>query len=327
MKSCYKSPQDRMILGLSEVAANAVSVVACSFVILIIITYKKYQFIFQRLLLYLTVNLLLYSVVHILQGASYQVDLKCNHWQEKYCEALGFLFLFILLCIRVSIVCIVLELYLCMLLNKDTTRMKWIYTLATYLIPASVSWIPFAFGRFGFTGIQCSITYLTSNCEKDHIGLILLVILKWIPLGATLIITGPIYLYILYRIRRQGQQYTPLVEVARNTIYQQMLADFRYFKWFPLPFCIINTVLVIARLIIGYLKYSYITLWSLTFIAFGLEGGIVALCVTLNPNVCKRLNWKSFKAAWYQNVVHRRNVPEVYPITKAEYGDSIQNTN
>ena len=131
----------RMIMGISEVTANAVSVVACAFVILIIVTYKKYQFSLQKLLLHLTIIFMAYSTLHCVQGASYKIVTT----QENYCKALGFLILYLLLCARVTLTCIVLDVYLCVVLRKDTTRMKWIYLAAIYLIPAGVTWIPFVF--------------------------------------------------------------------------------------------------------------------------------------------------------------------------------------
>ena len=165
--------------------------------------------------------------------------------------------------------------------------------------------------------------YFTQNCEQDHIGFVLLILLEWLPIGAIFIVVGPIYLFLLCCLWQQGKQYTPLVEVTRKTIYQQMLADVNYIKWFPLPLFIMNLLLIIARLIIGYLRHSDVTLWSLTFIVYGLQGGIITLVITLDPNTRKKLNWNSFKAAWYQNIL-RRSATEIYPIIRAEHGDSIQ---
>ena len=226
--------------------------------ILIVVIYKKYRFSYQRLLLYLTINLLIESIVHILQGSSYKLVPSCR----RYCQALAFLSTYITFCVKVSLACLILELYLCVLLKKDTSKLKWIYIAAIYLLPSSVSWIPFIFRRFGYAGTRCSVVYLTQDCEHDHIGFLLFILLEWLPIGATFVIIGPMYLLLLYCLWQQGKQYTPLVEVARKTIYQQMLVDISYIKWFPLPLFIINLLLVIAKLIIGHLhvQHSDVTL-------------------------------------------------------------------
>ena len=322
----YKfSNQERMIFGLSEVAANAVSAVACAFVILIIVTYKKHQFVIQRLLLYLTINLLMYSIVHIFQGASYKILLD----NEKYCQALACLYLFTRLCVRVSLMCIILELYLCMILKKDTTQMKWIYFAAIYLIPAGVTWIPFALQRFGYNGIQCYITYHSEQTNKyydiDHTGFVLILVLDWLPLGAAFITMGPIYWFFLYCIRQQGKQYTPLVEVTRNTIYRQTIKDLSYAKWFPIVFFIIDMFALTVVIISVLIDYYNITLWTLSFVVLGLHYGAVALILVFDPKTRKMLNWNRFKAAWNNNILGR-NIAETYPIIRVEHGDSVPNT-
>ena len=128
-----------------------------------------------------------------------------------------------------------------------------LHIAAIYLLPSSVSWIPFIFRRFGYAGTRCSVVYLTQDCEHDHIGFLLLILLEWLPIGATFVSVGPMYLFLLYCLWQQG---TPLVEVARIS------ADISYIKWFPLPLFIINLLLVIAKLIIGYLhvQHSDVTL-------------------------------------------------------------------
>ena len=263
-----RSPQsrDQMIIGLSQVTANAISVIICLFVILIIVTYKKYQFIFQRLLLYLTINLLILSITHVLQGASYKIIRE----KEKYCQILGYLHVFATLCIEISLIRAVLELYLCMILKKDTTRMKWIYFAAIYLIPAGVPWIPFALGKLGFDGIQCYIKH------HDYTGYALILVLDWLPLGAAFITMGPVYWFSIYCIWRQGKQYTPLVEVTRNTIYQQTIKDLGYVKWFPLVFFVIDLFTIIIS-IISLTDHYYTTLWTLRFVLLGLQNGAIAL--------------------------------------------------
>ena len=215
-----------------------------------------------------------------------------------------------------SLVCIILELYLC-ILKKDTVQLKWYYFAAIYLMPASMSWIPFAFKKFGFTGIQCYIIYNQTN------GLVLMAVLDWLPLSITYITTGPFYWFLLYRLRRQGKQYTPLVEVTRNTIYQETIKDLGYFKYFPLLFFIIDIPAYILRGTTTIINNFNIILWSSNYVILGLQNGAITLIGVLDPKTRNMLNWNSFKEAWHQNILGR-NVVETYPITKADYGDSVQ---
>lgn len=149
------SDDDQMIVGLSEVIANTLSLLVCVFVTLVIVTYQKYISTVQRLVLCYTIALLLDVACHIVEGAGYRLFSLSKH--KVYCQVLAFFIQYSKLCTQVSLICIVLELYLRVLLRKNTARMKWIYPAIICLVPASVSWIPFVFKRFGYNGLGCSI--------------------------------------------------------------------------------------------------------------------------------------------------------------------------
>ena len=160
------------------------------------------------------------------------------------------------------------------------------------------------------------------TCEYDRTGFVLVLLLDQITGAATLIVGGPIYFFVLYRIRRQGKQYTPLVEVTRNTIYQQTIKELSYIKWLPIFLTIIDLLAWTTRTISNRLNYSNVYLWSLTNIIFGLQSGVTIMAI-LNPDTRKMLNWNNFKAAWHRSISCKSEV-ETYPILKEEYGDSIQ---
>ena len=186
--------------------------------------------------------------------------------------------------------------------------------------------VPFALRkqRFRYTGIQCYIKYHSEQTNKyDYTGLVLILVLDWLPLGAAFITIGPIYWFFLYCIWRQGKQYTPLVEVTRNTIYQQTIKDLGYIKWFPLVFFVINLFTITISNLNLITDHYDTTLWTLYFVVLGLQNGAIALIGVIDPKTRKMLNWNSFKGAWRQNIL-RRNIAETYPIIRAEHGDSVQ---
>ena len=318
--SCYYSEQDRMILGLSRVASNLLSVLACLFVILIIIVYKKYIFTFQQLVLCLTTSILLNSIMYIVQGASYELVQVHRH----YCETLAFFDRYFPLCTMLSVVCVIIELYLYALQKRDTTNLKWIYAAVIFLIPATVSWIPFAFNRYGYTGTWCTIVYRSEDCRHDPTGLILLAVLYWIPLISAYIIAGPVYMYILYRISRQGRaEYTPLIEVDGNRMHQQLAKDLGYLKWYPLVIVIMNLPAIVTD-VMNYIGLVLTPLLSFNSIVTGIQGGTMAMLITFDPNTRKVLHWNNFKAAWRQNIMKRNDIDE-YTIARGEFSETIDN--
>ena len=154
-------------MAIFKVALSIVSILGCLLVMLIIITYKKYMFTFQCLVLYLTLSLLMDAITRLTQGASYKMIIV----NTKYCQALAFMYEYWALCVLLSLLCMVLEIVLCVLQNRDTHQLKWIYAAVIYGIPACVSWIPFPLNKYGYAGSACSITYYENDCKLDVTGL------------------------------------------------------------------------------------------------------------------------------------------------------------
>ena len=318
--TCYNNftTTERAMIGLAGAVTATLSVAVCLFAILINIVYKKYVITYQMLVLFLTICVLADNIAHITQGVSYEAAVKHN----RYCQALGFFNEYLPLCIVVALACIVLELYL-YVLQKDTNRLKWRYATVIFLLPASVSWIPFAFGKYGLTGTFCFITYYNEDCEHSYTGLILLATLWWLPYIATIVVMGPMYFALLYRIlQQQKRSYLAIMEPNKSTICPEMAREFSYLKWLPL-FVFCTCILPIVSAVIGYsVGQSYVSISTISAIFLGLKGGVLVLLVTLDPNTCKVLNWNSFNAAWHQNIL-RRSAIKVYPVARVEINESI----
>lgn len=318
-ETCYSfTDTDLLIVAICKMVTSMVSILGCLFVVLIMVTYKKYTFTFQRLVLYLTLSLLVDAVVRLIQGISYKVIVT----NAKYCQALAFFYEYSAICILLSMLCMVMEIFLSLLQNRDTNRLKWIYAGVIFGISLCLSWIPLPIRRYGLAGSACSITYYNLDCNIDTIGLVTLVLLWWLPYCISFIVTGPVYLFILCRINKQTSEYTAIIEVQRNAVHDQETKHIGYFKWFPFFYFVIN-VLPIAREMCGLVfDKNYAVVWIITTLVLGLQGGVVTLVATLDPTTRRTLRWNSFKAAWQQNIMGRRQI-EVYPFTKGTVTDSI----
>ena len=327
--NCFEfSDSDEIIIGLSEVIVNTLSLVVCTCVILVIVIYKKYFSSVQKLVLWYTIALLLDVISHIVEGAGYWLF---SHGKNKvFCQVLAFFIQYSILSTQVSLMCIVLEVYLCVLLRKNTERMKWVYLAIIYLIPASVSWIPFAFKRFGRNKSWCSIKYLDEGtCDKNIAGMVLIALLSWLPLILTIIVTGPLYYIILSQVLHQAAQtvYTPLVEVNRRQVYRQTLKDLKHFKLIPVLIFILN-IFPIGMMAVSYFKpVSESYLWSAVTVARAIQGMATPLLLVLDPETRRRLHWNNFRAAWRQKFLQKYAI-EDYPTPTGELCESviIQNT-
>ena len=152
----------------------------------------------------------------------------------------------------------------------------------------------------------------------------MLAILWWLPFCFSFIVTGPVYLVILYFITKQATQYTAMIEVNRNMIYDIQAKHIGYFKWFPFIYFVINLFPIAREVCSVGLSYDNAALWIVSTAFLGLQGGIVALVATLDPHTRQTLRWNSFKAAWNQNVMCKKHF-ENYPLLRPELTESINN--
>ena len=274
----------------------------------------------QRLILYFIISALMDAIDRMLQGAYYK-ELPTN-W--RLCQALAFLSQYWALCMLVAIFCLVLEMFLQVIARKETTHLQLAYPAATFLLPAIVSWIPFVTKSYGFTGCFCDIVYTNpKTCKENITGMATEIGLWWVPFNVTVVVGGVAYVWILCHISRQKKQYSALVEVDRNIMYNQFIKEIGYFKWLPLIIFIINVIPLAAQI------HNFISknqpwgpLWAIAAVIKGLQGGVTAIVITLDPNTRRVLNCRSFVGAWYSNVLCKKSAEE-YPIIAGKLTDSV----
>ena len=208
-------------------------------------------------------------------------------------------------------------------MKRDTHRLRWIYVAVIALTPATISWIPFATDRYGLQVTICSIqTYNTETCQSDPLGIALLILLWWVPYSITFIITGPLYILILYRISREKHKYMGIVDIDRSIVYEQTVKEAGYVKWLPFGIFVFNLIGIVAVAFAYAFHEMDVGLWIVVNVIKGLQGLIIALPLALHPTTRRILNWNSFVAAWRQNILCRDTVQE-YMITRAEHSDSV----
>ena len=161
-----------LALRITNGTASSISLLCCIFVIALMIIYKKYAFTIQRLILYLTVSILLYSITHIFESASYTLAQA-----DSYCMALGFLEHYCGYCMLLFVPCFLLEIGVRMICLRETGAIEWLYIPAIFVTPLLVTWIPFLTGNYGRMGLSCEIVTINSTtCEQDIKGLALIII-------------------------------------------------------------------------------------------------------------------------------------------------------
>lgn len=314
------SSEDLQVIGLTGAITSSVSLISCLLVILIMIVYKKYTFTTQRLILYLTISVLLDSVIHIIQGGSFAVLSS----QPKYCAAIAFVRQYFAWCIILSINCFLIEMVLRILCRRESGCFQWFYIPFIFVFPLLFAWIPLLKHDYGDVDGTCNfLTVNPGTCHRNKIALILDIVLWWVPLYLTLFIGGLVYLIIICQLSLSRKKYTAMLEVDREVIYKRTMNDIGYFKWYPLLYFMINLI-PIATATASYARQGddVVALNILSTIIIGLQGGFIALAAALDPSTRKRLGWRSFCSAFKENILCRQTAEE-YPILEGSYTDSL----
>ena len=163
-------------------AAVAVGSVALA----LLVFFKLYRTFSERLVLYLLLSALFFSIVAsamTITGAV--VDLK-EHLQTL-CKALGFLFQYSMWLLLLFTIFIVFHLAALIFFYKPLHRCEAFFVLFSLIFPLLFLWIPFIRDLciYGFSGVDCSIRIRNSSaaddkCSVDEEGLIELFVLWYI---------------------------------------------------------------------------------------------------------------------------------------------------
>ena len=310
-----------LALRITNGTTSSISLLCCIFVIALMIIYKKYVFTIQRLILYLTVSILLNSMSHIFESASYTLAQA-----DSYCMALGFLQEYSAYCMLLFVSCFLLEIGVRVICLRETGAIEWLYIPAIFVTPLLVTWIPFLTGNYGRMGLSCRIVTINSTtCEQDIKGLILYFVLWGIPMYLTFIVDGLAYVYILWKLWRSKKRYTAVLELDRELMYQKTVSEIHYLKWYP-PIYILINLIPVAAYTVYYVKPDGpgLALIIIAMIIRRMQGAFLLIAVTMDPKTRKRLKWSHIKAAFIENVLCKYSNIEEYPIISApNYTDSL----
>ena len=315
------SLEDRIIAGIVAAVADSISAGCCVFVIFLIVIFKKHVFSTQRVILYLTITVLLYSIVRIIKDGSAKVLFINN----KMCIGTAFTCQYLATSILVAINCILLELFLKGILNKNLNKLEWFYPFLIFLLPAPITVIPLITDNYGATRASCSIQdFDPFSCQRSVRGLILHIILWWLPASLTIVLGGIGYITTFIYLSVQSSQYNAMNDPDWQAKQKRLKEDFKYLRYYP-PLFLLIQLIPIADGIYNFFRPNnpILTLTILSNTVTGLLGGFVAVMFTLDPLTRKRLNRSHLKAACLLNVCNKDDVNE-YPVLVSSVTDSLK---
>jgi len=254
--NCLKFSRDKQeSWNLGVFITSSAASVACILAIIFILAFKGHKRFVHRLTLYLMVAALQEAVVSILAAVVIPVYINgtvvaVREGFDDFCAASGYLIMVTAWISKLVICWIVLRLVLVFVFKHNANAIKCKYEacgLAVVLIlPASITWVPFVKGMYGWSRGGCWIKTSESDCVYDYVGLTWMFVFDYGPelfiVLATLISLVTIFTVICRRAVRQEQVF------YQTSIHQRGLKEVLPLLLYPLVYLVLLTAMVATRI-------------------------------------------------------------------------------
>ena len=291
--SPYDSQQYAIVAVVSVVSA-AVSFLACVFVILLIVLFKRYMFFTWRLVLYLTIA----ACVRALAISIHRIDFNSEQQSSKYCAFAGFFALYTSWSELLAVVCMSCNIFINAVLNKRTEKLERVYVIAIIFLPVLISWVPFIEGGYGSTGPWCWLRSFNEDCSTFSLGVFNVFFIWFGPLYAILIVLTVTYSAILCQFARTKGKWSGQYDPHLEHIKAQLTKEVKPLIWYPIIYILINILPFVTHILrVAVPQSPVLVLWGLTAAVFPLPGAMVSLAFTLTPETRKTLRWRELRAA------------------------------
>lgn len=293
LSNCSVPPIGIFTYNVVEAGAALFSLTGCLAIFIHILIFKRYRDPAQRLLLYLIIAVTMNSINSVTRGAGYSLV-----GDTDFCIAVAFISSYTSGCIVVAICCIVVEMLIRILLERESGRpVQFLYFILIFILPILIFIIPFFGDLYGLSGATCWIKSVDENCTPIEMGVIEQYALWNGPILVTIVAWGILYIIALIVFRRRMKNYNELYTSQKGRLAaQKALEDIKQFRWYPPVVFVINIVPFLARIsqLIGGLPLPLIiVLWIVTALIDGLQGMFIAAAFTLDSQTRKMLTWKN----------------------------------
>lgn len=307
--SPYDSPE-YIGVTITSVISGFVSFLASCFVISLILFFKKWQFLVQRLILYLSIATLLQGISSMIHRVDY---VETDTAKMGFCVFSGFFEQHSGWMQLSAVTCITVHLFLCAVVKVRLEKLEPVYVVIIFLLPLGFNWIPFIQLAYGRAGAWCWIRSDNDNCAPFAFGKVLRLVLWYVPLYVILIILIILYIVILIKVHRARRHWVGSYDPNSERLKAQMEEEVAPIVWYPLIYLVLNLIPFINRIHnFAQPDDPNLVLWYLHALTYPLTGGFIALAFTLDPKTRKRLRLASFKAM-ANEWCHGKDIAE-YPI-------------
>lgn len=322
--TCYEVYDNAEFVAVVAVRStiSIISFFSCLCMILLMVLFKKYLFFTQRLILYLAIAALCYSIVAAANVEAYAVYRTPS--LIGYCVFSGFLEQLISWWVILAASCIMLDLFIKVAFNKNTQHFEVGYILITFVSPFLHCWIPFIDLAYGPSGAWCWIRDTSlEDCSTFGLGLWLRFILYFIPLYLIMPILFVLLVVTLVLLWRQRTRWVGKFDPETKKLQKRMEKEVRPLLAYPIIFLVINLIPLINRIVgIYFPDDPVVALYFIVGIIYPLQGALVTITFVIDPETRKKLTWKEISVA-IKSCFKESHVITEYPLEDVVHSDSI----
>ncbi len=294
--SPYES-DDYAYVALASAISASVSFIASTFVIFLIIYFRKWKFVSQRLILYLAISSLLASISTMVHRVDYHN--QTSSFYTNFCIFGGFFEQVTSWMVLNSVTTITTYLFIIVTFQRDTKKLEAVYFLLIFAFPILISLIPFVQSSYGRSGAWCWIRNEERfTCEYFSLGEYFIFALWFIPVHILLAALLIMYVIILILIRLNMDQNNPWKKKISLEIRKEYHMIAIRLIAYPFIYLLLSTFPLMNRIQnVIELGQPRLVLWYMAAIAFPLAGGLIGLAYALDPDTRKKLSRAHFQAA------------------------------
>lgn len=298
-QSCFTVYDNDGFLAVVCVRAvlAGISLLCCIGMIGLIVLFKKYMFFTQRLILYLAIATLTYSIVSALNVEGYKA--YRNDSIRSYCVFTGFLEQVTSWWVLLAVTNIMTDLFVKVMFQKVTERFELVYVLVTFGVPILIAFIPFIQLSYGPSGAWCWIRgNQYTDCNSFLLGTLLQFILYYMPLYGLMIALLVMLIIVFVKLRKQRMSWTGNFEPAVLEMRKKMSKEVFPLISYPIIFLVLNIFPLILRITnAAHPNEPVLALWFLSAAVFSLQGAVITLAFALDPETRQHLTIAHITAA------------------------------
>jgi len=307
-----------VVVGL-RATVGVISFFCCLAMILIFILFRKYRFFTQRLILYLAIATLAYSLVSAINVEGYKAYRDDSI--HDYCVFAGFLEQVMGNWVPVAITCIMVDVFVRVVFEKQTERFEIVYILIIFVSPILYSWIPFIQVAYGPAGAWCWIRDVDFDCNNFPFGTALRFVMYWIPLYILMPILVVLLIIVIIILRKQQKQFTGNLNPESTELKKRMRKEVIPLLYYPIIFLLLNIPPFFNRIVNAFQSEPVLALWILSAISLPFQGVVITLAFALDPETRRKMTIPHILAAT-RHFFGKDIRMEEYPMNR-DHSDSI----